>query len=93
VPLRGVDAGAAAAQPPGEGVGAGGVSGGKQRRRTELSNRLDLVEMGMMQRQNWNLEQLAQDRADDGRYAFLLSAPPEPFTGGVGSPVVPVAVK
>jgi len=46
----------------------------------------------MMQRQNWNLEQLAQDCADDGRYAFLLSAPPEPFTGGVGSPVVPVAV-
>jgi kynurenine formamidase len=54
---------------------------------------LDLVEMGMMQGQNWNLEELAEDCAQDGRYAFLLSAPPEPFTGGVGSPVVPVAVK
>jgi kynurenine formamidase len=54
---------------------------------------LDLVEMGMMQGQNWNLEALSGECADDGRYAFLLSAPPEPFTGGVGSPVVPVAVK
>ena len=54
---------------------------------------LDLVEMGMMQGQNWNLEELAGDCAEDGRYAFLLSAPPEPFAGGVGSPVVPVAVK
>ena len=54
---------------------------------------LDLVEMGMMQGQNWNLEALAADCADDGQYAFLLSAPPEPFAGGVGAPVVPVAVK
>jgi kynurenine formamidase len=54
---------------------------------------LDLVEMGMLQGQNWNLEALAADCAEDGRYAFLLSAPPEPFTGGVGAPVVPVAVK
>ena len=54
---------------------------------------LDLVEMGMMQGQNWNLEALAADCAEDGVYAFLLSAPPEPFTGGVGAPVAPVAVK
>ena len=54
---------------------------------------LDLVEMGMMQGQNWNLEALAADCAEDGRYEFLLSAPPEPFTGGVGAPVVPIAVK
>jgi kynurenine formamidase len=54
---------------------------------------LHLVEMGMMQGQNWNLEALAADCAEDGRYEFLLSAPPEPFTGGVGAPVVPVAVK
>ncbi|MFC1409326.1 cyclase family protein [Streptacidiphilus sp. N1-12] len=54
---------------------------------------LDLVEMGMMQGQNWNLEALAADCAEDGVYEFLLSAPPEPFTGGVGAPVVPVAVK
>ncbi|MEZ0093945.1 cyclase family protein [Streptacidiphilus sp. EB129] len=54
---------------------------------------LHLVEMGMMQGQNWNLEALAADCAEDGSYAFLLSAPPEPFTGGVGAPVAPVAVK
>jgi kynurenine formamidase len=54
---------------------------------------LDLVEMGMMQGQNWNLEALAADCAEDGAYEFLLSAPPEPFTGGVGAPVAPIAVK
>ena len=54
---------------------------------------LDLVEMGMMQGQNWNLEALAADCAEDGVYAFLLSAPPEPFTGAVGAPVAPIAVK
>jgi kynurenine formamidase len=54
---------------------------------------LDLVEMGMMQGQNWNLEALAADCAQDGVHAFLLSAPPEPFVGGVGAPVAPVAVK
>ena len=54
---------------------------------------LHLVEMGMMQGQNWNLEELAADCADDGRYTFLLSATPEPVTGGTGAPVVPIAVK
>jgi kynurenine formamidase len=54
---------------------------------------LDLVEMGMLQGQNWNLEELAADCAEDGAYAFLLSAPPEPFTGGTGAPVAPIAVK
>ncbi|MEU8822234.1 cyclase family protein [Streptomyces sp. NPDC048636] len=53
---------------------------------------LDLVEMGMMQGQNWNLEELAAVCADEGRFAFLLSATPEPFTGGTGSPVAPVAI-
>ena len=54
---------------------------------------LHLVEMGLWQGQNWNLEELAADCADDGRYAFLLSATPEPVTFGTGAPVVPVAVK
>ncbi|WFB07873.1 cyclase family protein [Streptomyces sp. LX-29] len=53
---------------------------------------LDLVEMGMPQGQNWNLEELAAACAQEGRYAFLLSATPEPFTGGTGAPVAPVAV-
>ncbi|MCQ8193374.1 cyclase family protein [Streptomyces rugosispiralis] len=53
---------------------------------------LDLVEMGMLQGQNWNLEELSEACAEEGRYAFLLSAPPEPFVGGTGSPVAPVAI-
>lgn len=53
---------------------------------------LDLVEMGMLQGQNWNLEELSEVCAEEGRYAFLLSAPPEPFTGGTGAPVAPIAV-
>ncbi|MFF4851113.1 cyclase family protein [Streptomyces sp. NPDC001194] len=53
---------------------------------------LDLVEMGMHQGQNWNLEKLSTACAEENRYAFLLSAMPEPFVGGVGTPVAPVAV-
>ncbi len=53
---------------------------------------LDLVEMGMLQGQNWNLEELSTACAQEGRYAFLLSAMPEPFVGGTGTPVAPVAV-
>ncbi|MEV4441737.1 cyclase family protein [Streptomyces sp. NPDC049577] len=53
---------------------------------------LHLVEMGMPQGQNWNLEELSQACAEERRYAFLLAAPPEPFVGGVGAPVAPVAV-
>jgi kynurenine formamidase len=54
---------------------------------------LHVVEMGLLQGQNFDLEALAADCADDGRYAFLLVATPEPFTGACGAPVVPVAVK
>lgn len=53
---------------------------------------LDLVEMGMPQGQNWNLEALSEACAEEGRYEFLLDATPQPFVGGVGSPVAPVAV-
>ncbi|MET8980644.1 cyclase family protein [Streptomyces sp. NPDC004539] len=53
---------------------------------------LDLVEMGMLQGQNWNLEELSTACGESGRYAFLLSAMPEPFVGATGTPVAPVAV-
>ncbi|MEU2788163.1 cyclase family protein [Streptomyces sp. NPDC007100] len=53
---------------------------------------LHLVEMGMLQGQNWNLEELAAVCAEEGRYAFLLAATAEPFVGGTGAPVAPVAV-
>jgi kynurenine formamidase len=54
---------------------------------------LHLVEMGLTQGQNWDLEALAADCARDGQYDFLLEASPQPFVGGVGSPVNPVAIK
>jgi len=54
---------------------------------------LHLVDMGMTQGQNWNLEDLAEACADDGRYSFFLDASPMPVTGAVGSPVNPIVVK
>ncbi len=54
---------------------------------------LNLVEVGLLQGQNWHLDDLAADCAADGVYEFLLSASPEPVVGGTGSPVNPVATK
>jgi kynurenine formamidase len=54
---------------------------------------LHLVAMGLLQGQNWDLEALGAACADDGRYAFLLDATPQPFTGGLGSPVNPVVIR
>ncbi|MGW0766702.1 cyclase family protein [Streptomyces sp. NPDC002676] len=53
---------------------------------------LHLVEMGMLQGQNWNLEKLSTACGQEERYAFLLSAMPEPFVGATGTPVAPVAI-
>lgn len=54
---------------------------------------LDIVDMGLTQGQNFDLEELSRDCAADGRYTFLLSASPEPFVGAAGAPVNPVAIK
>lgn len=54
---------------------------------------LDLVEMGMLQGQNWDLEELAADCATDGIYDVFLEATPEPFARGLGGPVNPIAIK
>jgi kynurenine formamidase len=54
---------------------------------------LHIVEMGLVQGQNFDLEQLSEDCAADGRYSFLLVAAPEPFVGSCGAPVVPIAIK
>lgn len=40
----------------------------------------------------WDLDALADVCAELGRYDFLLSAPPLPITGAVGSPINPVAI-
>jgi kynurenine formamidase len=49
--------------------------------------------MGLTIGEMWNLEALAADCATDGVYEFLLTAPPLPITGAVGSPVNPIALK
>ena len=56
-------------------------------------HQLCLRDMGMPFGENWNLEALAADCAADGRSTFLLCAPPIGFTGAVGAPVNPVALK
>ncbi len=54
---------------------------------------LHLVEMGLTQGQNFDLEALAANCATDGQWDFFLEASPQPFVGGLGSPVNPVAIK
>jgi kynurenine formamidase len=54
---------------------------------------LDLRDIGLTQGQNFDLEALAADCAEDGVYTFLLEASAQPFTGATGSPVNPVATK
>jgi kynurenine formamidase len=49
--------------------------------------------MGLTLGEIFNLEALAADCAADGRYAFLLVAPPLPVTNAVGTPINPYAMK
>jgi kynurenine formamidase len=48
--------------------------------------------LGLTIGEMWDLETLGAHCASTGRYEFLLSAPPLPITGAVGSPVNPVAI-
>ncbi|MBN9240194.1 MAG: cyclase [Micrococcales bacterium 70-64] len=48
--------------------------------------------LGLTIGEMWDLEELGEHCAQTGRHEFLLSAPPLPITGAVGSPVNPVAV-
>jgi len=49
--------------------------------------------MGLLVGEIFDLEVLADDCASDGVYEFLFVAPPLPITGGVGSPINPLAIK
>jgi kynurenine formamidase len=49
--------------------------------------------MGLTLGEIFYLEELAADCATDGRYAFLLVAPPLPVTNAVGTPINPYAMK
>ncbi|KAA9130376.1 cyclase family protein [Microbacterium caowuchunii] len=48
--------------------------------------------MGLTVGEMWDLEEIGRVCAERGRYEFLLSAPPLPITGAVGSPINPIAV-
>jgi kynurenine formamidase len=54
---------------------------------------IDLRDMGLVQGQLWDLDDLAADCADDGVYECLLEATPLPITHAVGGPVAPTATK
>ena len=49
--------------------------------------------MGLLVGEIFDLEALADDCAEDGVYEFFFCAPPLPITGGVGSPINPLAIK
>jgi hypothetical protein len=51
------------------------------------------VNAGMLIGEIFSFEELAVDCADDGVYEFLFVGPPLPFTGAVGSPLNPLAIK
>lgn len=50
-------------------------------------------DVGMTLGEIFDFENLAADCAEDGVYDFFFSAPPLRFTGAVGSPVNPLALK
>ncbi|MGH7777981.1 MAG: cyclase family protein [Candidatus Dormibacterales bacterium] len=52
-----------------------------------------VVYMGLLLGEMFNLEELAQACAADRGYEFMVSAPPLPFTGSVGAPPGPVAIR
>ena len=54
---------------------------------------IDLRDLGLVQGQLWNLDELAADCAADGVHEFLLAATPLPLTHGLGGPVAPTATK
>lgn len=49
--------------------------------------------IGLYVGEMWDLDELAGDCTADGIYEFWLTAVPIPFTGAVGAPVNPLAVK
>lgn len=54
---------------------------------------LGIRDMGLAFGEMFDLDGLAADCAADGVWEFFFSAPPLRITGGIGSPVNPVAVK
>jgi hypothetical protein len=53
---------------------------------------LHIRDMGLLQGQNWDLEDLAERCAAERRWDVLLMAAPEPIVGATSAPVAPIAV-
>ena len=53
---------------------------------------LFIVQLGLWLGEIFDLEELAKVCAEEGRYEFFFTAPPLKITGGVGSPINPLAV-
>jgi kynurenine formamidase len=56
-------------------------------------HQIAIPNMGLTIGELWDLDELAADCAADGIWEFLLVAAPIPFTGAVGAPVNPIALK
>lgn len=56
-------------------------------------HQIAIPNIGLFIGEMWDPEGLAAACAADGRYDFLLAAPPLPITGAVGSPVNPLAIR
>jgi hypothetical protein len=52
---------------------------------------IQLRDMGLLQGQNWDFEDLAVACEEEQRWSFLLVAAPEPLVGASSAPVSPVA--
>ncbi|HEV7207572.1 MAG TPA: cyclase family protein [Mycobacteriales bacterium] len=52
-----------------------------------------IVSMGLLVGEIWDLDPLAADCAQDGRYEFFFVGPPLVIPGAVGSPLNPQAIK
>jgi kynurenine formamidase len=56
-------------------------------------HQIAIPNMGLTIGELWDLDALAADCTADGVWEFLLVAAPIPFTGAVGAPVNPIALK
>ena len=50
-------------------------------------------DMGLTLGEIFVLDELARDCEQDGIWEFFLAAPPLKVTGGVGTPITPIALK
>ena len=56
-------------------------------------HRIAIPQMGLLMGEIFDLEALAADCAEDGRYEMFFCANPLPVTGSVGGPINPTAIK